>query len=350
MYNYKFTNPIRLSVFRMNSGRKKYALFCMLLLLMAACKLNDKTSDMEPTTINPLLCNPDSGVCEVPGTATSGSTVVNHTAKKPVKLIYFTDPICSSCWGIEPQLRKLKLEYGSSIEIEYHMGGLLPSWNGFNGGGITKPTDVAVHWDEVSQHYEMPIDGDVWLEDPLSSSYPPSVAFHAAQMQDTLKAQNFLRRMREMVFTEKKNITRWEHIQTAAFDAELDTARLHTDYTSTAQQLFDSDLQYARKLGVRGFPTIIAVNETGQQQVIYGFKPYAQFEQTIKLLHPAAQKTSFTASAYALFAVYPTLTAKEFAVLTGISLADAQQQLTALTASGKLAATTCKNGTIWKKK
>lgn len=45
---------------------------------------------------------------------------------KPITLLYFTDPICSSCWGTEPQLRRLKLEYGDAIDIQYHMGGLLP--------------------------------------------------------------------------------------------------------------------------------------------------------------------------------------------------------------------------------
>ena len=69
----------------------------------------------------------------------------------------------------------MKLEYGDYINIEYHMGGLVPSWEGFNSGGITKPSDVAHHWDEVSKYYEMPIDGDIWLEDPLHSSYPPSI-------------------------------------------------------------------------------------------------------------------------------------------------------------------------------
>ena len=95
---------------------------------------------------------------------------------KPIKIIYYTDPICSSCWGIEPQLRKLKLEYGNFIEIEYRMGGLLPDWS-YNSGGISKPSDVAHHWDEVSAYYDMPIDGNVWLTDPLSSSYPASIAF-----------------------------------------------------------------------------------------------------------------------------------------------------------------------------
>ena len=45
-----------------------------------------------------------------------------------VHISYFTDPICSSCWLLQPILRKLKLEYDTEIEIEYFMGGLLPSW------------------------------------------------------------------------------------------------------------------------------------------------------------------------------------------------------------------------------
>lgn len=107
------------------------------------------------------------------------------------------------CWAIEPQLRKLKLEYGNQIEVVYNMGGLLPDWS-YNAGGISKPSDVAHHWDEVSVYYDMPIDGDVWLEDPLSSSYPPSIAFKAAQLQDYEKAISLLREMREMVFLQKK--------------------------------------------------------------------------------------------------------------------------------------------------
>jgi predicted DsbA family dithiol-disulfide isomerase len=127
----------------------------------------------------------------------------------------------TSCWGIEPQLRRLKAEYGDYIQIEYRMGGLLYNWN-YNSGGISKPSDVAEHWDQASRYYEMPIDGDVWLEDPLPSSYPPSIAIKAAQLQDEDKALFFLRRIREMVFLEKKNITRWEHLQKAAMETGLD--------------------------------------------------------------------------------------------------------------------------------
>lgn len=153
---------------------------------------------------NPLLCDPVTGICEIPNHDSKESTIKDAKSNEyKIKLVYFTDPICSSCWGIEPQLRKLKLEYGDEIEIEYRMGGLLPNWS-YNSGGISKPSDVAHHWDEVSAHYDMPIDGDIWLEDPLSSSYPPSIAFKAAQLQDEGKAYLFMREIREMVFLKRK--------------------------------------------------------------------------------------------------------------------------------------------------
>ena len=36
-----------------------------------------------------------------------------------INIIFFTDPICSTCWGIEPHINKFKLEYGHLVDIEY---------------------------------------------------------------------------------------------------------------------------------------------------------------------------------------------------------------------------------------
>lgn len=69
---------------------------------------------------NPLFCDPETGVCEIPVLHTTSDTSVQVAdSHKPIRVIYFTDPICSSCWGIEPQLRKLKLEYGHLLNFEY---------------------------------------------------------------------------------------------------------------------------------------------------------------------------------------------------------------------------------------
>lgn len=295
---------------------------------------------------NPLLCDPTEGICGIGESTSSAKEVKTQTTEKPVKVIYFTDPICSSCWGIEPQLRKLKLEYGNSIEIEYRMGGLLPDWS-YNSGGISKPSDVAHHWDEVSIYYDMPIDGDVWLEDPLQSSYPSSIAFKAAQMQSQEKAIAFMREIREMVFLQKKNIAKWENLAIAAQKVNLNVEQLKTDYNGKAKAYFEEDLNLAKQFGVRGFPTMIFISTTGEKETIYGSKPYAFYETAVLKLHESATKKEYNKNWEVLFSQYPSLTAKEYSELSGTPRAESEKQLNDLVTKGILEKFTTKNGALW---
>jgi putative protein-disulfide isomerase len=295
---------------------------------------------------NPLLCDPVTGTCEMPLGEKSNETTTISTEDKPVKIVYYTDPICSSCWGIEPQLRKLKLEYGDYFEIEYRMGGLLPDWS-YNSGGISKPSDVAHHWDEASLHYEMPIDGNVWIDDPLDSSYPSCIAMKAAQMQSKEKAIVFMRILREKLFLEKKNIAKWENIEEAAKLAKLDIQKMKTDYDD-AEELFQKDLDYGKKLGVRGFPTLFFSDGNNNQLIVYGSKPYDAYENTLVALFPGAKKKNIpNENPLALFDIYPTLTAKEYAVLLGKSYFDARMILGKLYEKGKLNKISIKNGSLY---
>ncbi len=322
------------------------------LVSITACQGQSKTKNMntETTQSNPLLCDIETGMCET-AEGTKDSTAQNTITsdQKKVRVIYYTDPICSSCWGIEPQLRKLKLEYGDAVDIEYRMGGLLPNWS-YNSGGISKPSDVASHWDEVSIHYDMPIDGDLWLEDPLESSYPPSIAFKAAQMQDEEKAILFMREMREMVFLQKKNIAKWENMAIAAKAVGLDVTQLKTDFEGPAKIKFEEDLKLGRELGVRGFPTMFFLDEAGNREMVYGARPYAFYEMAILKLNQVAHKSEYSKTWEALFAIYPTLTAKEFSELSGTPRAESEKVLNELASKEILEKFTTKNGAIWKLK
>lgn len=298
--------------------------------------------------INPMMCDPETGICEIP-VAQSSVTEINIAAtKKPVRLLYFTDPICSSCWGIEPQLRKLQLEYGEYFDIEYRMGGLLKSWDTYGGRDVNGPTSVAQHWDEASARYDMPIDGDLWLHDPLDSSYPPSIAFKAAQLQGKEKALLFLRRIKEMVFLEKKNITKWEHLLQAALETGLDTAKFKSDFEGGAKALFEEDISLARELGVRGFPSIFFTDEDNNRFLVYGSKSYEHYEQALLKLHPGAVKKVIDTSRENIFSYYPTLTTKEFAVLTGKTKEAAVIFLNELNEQKKIERYDSKNGVLWK--
>lgn len=296
---------------------------------------------------NPLMCDPETGVCEIPTNETNSDESSLITAgKKPVKVIYFTDPICSACWGIEPQLRKLKLEYGDSVEVDYRMGGMLKDWS-YNNGEISKPSDVAHHWDEVSAYYDMPIDGDVWLEDPLDSSFPASIAFKAAQMQNNEKAILYLREVREMVFVKKMNIAKWENLVQAAKNVGLDVEKFKADYEGQAKVLFEEDLKMARQFGVRGFPTLFFTDASGRTELVYGSKPYSAFEQTLLKLLSTATKQSYDKSWSSIFSKYNSLTAKEFSVLSGVSRNESENLLNELTRKQNLKKVTSKNGALW---
>lgn len=325
----------------------RYLILTVLCLLLGiGCRTQNENSLKDPNT---LLCDPEKRACELP--QQNAKTNPHESVKRghKMKVVYFTDPICSSCWGIEPQLRKLKAAYGSYIDIDYHMGGLLPDWS-YNSGGISKPSDVAAHWDEVSPHYDMPIDGDVWLEDPLDSSYPPSIAFKAAQMQDEKKAIVFLREIREMVFLRKKNITRKEYLEAAIEKVGLDLTRYRKDVVELAPEAFQEDLRLAQTYGVRGFPTLFFHGDQPEIVTVYGARPYEAYEAAVQQLISEAVASHYDTNWSALFDVYPSWTAREYSEFSGLSRIKSVTLLEDLVDRGLVKRMDTKNGAIWIKK
>jgi 2-polyprenyl-6-methoxyphenol hydroxylase-like FAD-dependent oxidoreductase/predicted DsbA family dithiol-disulfide isomerase len=272
---------------------------------------------------------------------------IRRITKKEINILYFTDPICSTCWIIQPQLRKLQLEYEHQVNIEYKMGGLLPSWDNFNRNGIKKPSDVAIHWEQVCSQYEMPINKDIWLEDPLPSSYPPSIAFKAAQLQDTGKAVLFLRRIREMVFLEKKNIIKKEYLHTAAYDVGLDAARLLRDLEGKAQSLFRDDLVLADQLEIKELPTLFFSNRDGGELILNGYQSYENIDRIIRQLSPGIKKGNYDKSPRNLFKRFQTMTTSEFALLRSENEFEAQFTLNELLINNLVKEYESPAGSLW---
>lgn len=160
-------------------------------------------------------CDLESGVCTLPGNEAAPSRTA-ATSPGPqadrTRITYVTDPICSACWILEPAWRSLTERYRDLIEVRHVYGGLLRGWQGFHdaGNGIRRPEDVAHHWDEFSERSGQPIDSSVWLSDPLDSSYPPSIALAAVRLLAPEAEEAFLRRMREELFLNGRNIARPE--------------------------------------------------------------------------------------------------------------------------------------------
>jgi 2-polyprenyl-6-methoxyphenol hydroxylase-like FAD-dependent oxidoreductase/predicted DsbA family dithiol-disulfide isomerase len=269
------------------------------------------------------------------------------TTPEKISVQYFTDPICSTCWIIQPALKRMSLEYGPHFEIKYYMGGLLPSWDTCE-GKIKSPTDAARLWNDVNDTYHMPIDGDIWLEDPLSSSFPPSIAVKAAQLQDEQVAILYLRRIREMLFLEKKNIMRWKYLEAAAAEVGLNVLAFSKAYEGRARVAFQHDLQLAREMGVRSFPHLIFTNAAGQTVRLKGHLYYEDLERAILELNPYAKRCLIDPRPVNLFRHFPTMLEEEFALLSDLITADARRLLQHLDARGYIQKMPTQKGSLYK--
>jgi predicted DsbA family dithiol-disulfide isomerase len=227
-----------------------------------------------------MICDLETGVC---GPADNQSGLQMFEVPKPapkIDLYYFTDPICSHCWALEPVLRRFEQQYGRHFRLHTVMGGLLESWNGFADvkNGISSPADVAGHWREVGEHSRMPIDGTLWHDDPVQSSFTPSRVFKVIQEQDAELALTFLRRAREAVFAFNRNIgteaVLIELVDALGLNGSEIVARASS---SRGQELLAQDFALTRSLGARGFPTLIMVNEKNEGMKLVGARPLQEY-------------------------------------------------------------------------
>ncbi len=232
---------------------------------------------------NNMFCDIETGVCRIYEEHEMKS-IDFDVPKEKIDLYYFTDPICSHCWALEPVLGRFKKEYDNYFNVHTLMGGLLESWNGFAdaSNGISAPSDVASHWRDVGKHSRMPIDGSLWLNNPIQSSYTASRVFKVIGQKDTGLADLFLRKAREAVFAFNQNIGEEEVLIQIVDQLGLQGKEIIKEASlPRSQQLLEEDLNFAAKLGVSGFPTVIMVNKENKTVKIVGARSFNSYVEQL---------------------------------------------------------------------
>jgi putative protein-disulfide isomerase len=191
----------------------------------------------------------------------------NTVISQKIKLIYFTDPICSTCWLVDPYIYRLIHDFKDHISLDIKMGVLLPSWDEFQSPdeNVSKENFLASLINYQAREFGADMDGDIWIENPVKSSFPASIAYHAAKIQDPDKAIKFLRSIREMLFIEKKDISAEHNIISAVIRSGLNIEQFLADIKNgEAEKAFQADLLEREQWNVKRFPTLIFMNEAGE--------------------------------------------------------------------------------------
>lgn len=205
-----------------------------------------------------------------------------------IELIQYTDPYCTWCWGSEPMLRKIEMVFGDQVKLKYVVGGLVRDIRQFsdagnNIGGKDWYKSVAAHWLEASGRHGMPVDEAIFfdIKDEIFSTYPASIAFKAAQLQDEKLANKYLRRLREAASAERLAIQHTDVQARLAEEVGLDSKQLLADIDrSGAKQAFEADLQECRRAGISGFPSFIVKHAaTGKEYKFGNFRSFQDFRE-----------------------------------------------------------------------
>ncbi len=116
-----------------------------------------------------------------------------------VYVTYYTDPLCSWSWAMEPGWRRLRYAFGDQVQWRYKMGGLVADATEFEDpvNSVHRPAQWAPQWFEVAKKTGIPVDEKLWLDGAPESSYPACVAVKAVQRQGPDRAERYLRRLRE---------------------------------------------------------------------------------------------------------------------------------------------------------
>ncbi len=213
---------------------------------------------------------------EIMGETANGVNIMIETTKsesfiegednyKKVHISYFTDPLCSYCWVFEPAFKKLLLEYGDYFSFSIHMGGLIGAYEGFSEvyDDVIDPSDMKDHWEQIAATFHMPIDGSVWLEGKVISSYPSSFLYLYLKTNYPFHSDSYLREVRNTLFVGNKPIDNDNVLTEVLEKIGLQNAAsiVSLSRNEDVYLLMHADLESGKNYKIQGFPTLILHNK-----------------------------------------------------------------------------------------
>jgi predicted DsbA family dithiol-disulfide isomerase len=199
--------------------------------------------------------------------------------KKPIEIYVFVDPLCPECWGLEPIIRKLQIEYGQLFSLRHVLSGKIDS---LNMGKNKNFENIAQVWEKTASRSGMSCDGSLWSENPISSPYTASIAIKAAELQGRKLAIRFLRQLQEYVFIGKKDISNIEVLTECAKMVGLDVEEFLYDInSSSAAKGFQCDMKITSEMEVTEIPSLVFFNQNIEEEGIkvsgvYSYEVYVQ--------------------------------------------------------------------------
>ncbi|MCF2494744.1 DsbA family protein [Dyadobacter chenhuakuii] len=188
---------------------------------------------------------------------------VTNSFSQPIKIVYYTYPLCQISWGMQESWRRLVKTYGDRISFQFC---------------LARENDKS---------------SDVEL-----SSYSACLAVKAAGLQSPTAADLFLNKLREAAMEEKRDISRVDVLVEVAREVNkqhrglLDLHRFGKDFDAKAtRQALHADLEKIHRNRIDSFPTI-TMTLAGKGLKLAGHCSYQRLTTALHKLLGASDSTS----------------------------------------------------------
>ncbi len=267
---------------------------------------------------------------------------------KPLELYVFIDPLCPECWALEPVIKKLQIEYGRFFTIRHILSGKLSSYK-----TIKKKNhmNLAERWERTANRTGMSCDGDIWLENPISTPYTASIAIKAAELQGKKPGLLFLRKLQEELFLEKRSIDSEETLCDVAKKANLDVEEFKRDLQSSAAvKAFQCDLKLTGEMDIHDIPTLVFFNHNFEDEglKVPGNYSYDVYVHVIEEILQRKIKPSPLPNIEQFLSYFRFVATKEISVVYNLPCKEVERIMKKLLIKQKVERVPVKYGTFWR--
>ena len=224
-----------------------------------------------------------------------------------MKITVFSDPVCTWCWGSVPVWRAMAYHYGSSVELDYVMGGMIEDIKTYNNRRLAIGGDIALsnrkihdHWLEASAVHGMPVceHGFRLFSPEHPSTIPQNLAYLAACVYEARyagevkpgAARHYLRHLQEATAVDAVVSNDTDALVDMSAVVGFVPEKFRDIYVGdVVKRLYDEGKAFCRSYEATSFPSYL-ITYRGEEMMVRGYSSYEILTNSIDQLSYGAIK------------------------------------------------------------
>jgi putative protein-disulfide isomerase len=208
---------------------------------------------------------------------------------KEHEIMYFTDPMCSWCYGFGPEIERLRDAFSQRMPLQMVLGGLRPDETRALSTRVA--SEIAGHWEHVQAASGREFDFEFFEKHPefVYNTGPACRAVIAAGRMDPPRSMEFQHALQELYYARGEDPTDPLVFERAAEIVGLDPARFREVFEAEETgEILQQNFALARAFGINGYPSVVLHEREADEEkfilVSRGYMPFADLARRLEMI------------------------------------------------------------------